>query len=88
MGSREHGDYSQREEYVENEENEDEHNHYSNRVHSLHRNKAFKSHDDLISGYEARVGGLGVRTLGRNRNAGMSTNYNKVLKVLWHSQLT
>lgn len=70
MDSREYGDIFQEEEDVENSPHEDENNHYSNRVHSLHRNKAFKSHNDLILGHEARVGGLGVRTLRRIREAG------------------
>lgn len=78
MSSREHGDHSQREEYVEDEgQGNQEDNYYTNRVHSLHRNSAFKSHDDLIAGYDARVGGMGVRTLGRNRNAGECIKYKR-----------
>lgn len=42
--------------------------HYSNRVHSLHRNKAFKTNNELLMGYDARIGGSGVRTLGRNKS--------------------
>lgn len=72
MGSRELESNYQRTDHVEAEqaENQDEHPYYSNRVHSLHRNRAFKSHDDLITGHEARVGASGVRTLGRQRNTG------------------
>lgn len=66
-----HGDHSHRDIYVKDEENDYEiESYYSNRVNSLHRNSAFKSNDYLISRYEARVGGLGVRTLGQNSNLG------------------
>lgn len=71
MTSREYGDHSQRQELSRDpSDNQDEANHYSNRVHSLHRNGAFKSHDDLIQGHDARVGGAGVRTLGRKTRSG------------------
>lgn len=74
MTSREYGDYSQRGNYDEETENFDGSTHYSNRVHSLHRNSAFKSTDALESGLQARVGGTSVRTLGRNKNAGKFQN--------------
>lgn len=70
MSLKEHGDYSQRD-YDENEEGTSQQEDlYSNRVHSMHRNRKFKSPDDLILEHEARVGGTGVRTLGRNKHAG------------------
>lgn len=72
MTSREYGDYSQTHNNGEETGNFDGSSHYSNRVHSLHRNKAFKSTDGLELGLQARVGGMGVRTLGRNKNAGKS----------------
>lgn len=79
MTSREYGDFSQREDNDEHADQGSQHeDHYSNRVHSVHRNRLFKSHDHLILGHEARVGGTGVRTLGRNRNSGKSINWEKL----------
>lgn len=74
MTSREYGDYPQRKDTENADQSSQHEDYYSNRVHSLHRNRIFKSHDHLILGHEARVGGTGVRTLGRNRNPGKSVN--------------
>lgn len=64
---RQHGDFYQN----QNDEEERYPIDYTNRVHSIHRNRIYHSPNEVLQCHEARIGGTYARTMSRRKQEGI-----------------